>query len=234
MPSVNSERRHNHHHHAGDGPAPEYAGDNNVDDDAWADDDSDVWMTGGEDTAGIVPIPAAGSAVPTPSRSRVRRLRDESAEEQALRRRRREAMVLSEGGRPLGQDNIIQRPVRADTGEIADGPLVAGGRAAESDLVDGRLAEGDGFGGSGSDDLLESGPAEDEEEVPELTIDGEDLLEQADEQQVEDELEQLALDVAQEQGDTERAEAGPDAQPLQQQSSLTGWSSWVPWGFGRT
>ena len=34
---------------------------------------------------------------------------EESPEEQALRRRRREAMVLNEGDRPVSQDDIIQR-----------------------------------------------------------------------------------------------------------------------------
>ncbi|KAJ5166563.1 uncharacterized protein N7482_005344 [Penicillium canariense] len=69
--------------------------DQDDDDDA----DSDVWMVDGDDTA--------GSFRPTSAR----RLREDSAEEQALRRRRREAMVLSEGGRPLGNDDIIQRPI---------------------------------------------------------------------------------------------------------------------------
>ncbi|GJP90157.1 hypothetical protein CBS63078_10721 [Aspergillus niger] len=58
--------------------------------------DSDVWMVDGEDTAGSRRVPG-------------RRLR--TAEEQAVRRRRREAMVLSDGGRPLGNDDIIQLPV---------------------------------------------------------------------------------------------------------------------------
>lgn len=66
------------------------------DDDA----DSDVWMVDGEDTAGVYP------------ESSPRRHRESNAAEQALRRRRREAMVLSEGGRPLGRDDIIQRPVQ--------------------------------------------------------------------------------------------------------------------------
>lgn len=61
------------------------------------DGDSDVWMVDGDDTA--------GSRRPLP-----RRQPDENAEEQALRRRRREAMVFSEGGRPLDNDNIIQPP----------------------------------------------------------------------------------------------------------------------------
>lgn len=60
--------------------------------------DSDVWMVDGEDTAGSRHISA-------------RRPRDRTAEEQVVRRRRREAMVLSDGGRPLGNDDIIQLPV---------------------------------------------------------------------------------------------------------------------------
>ena len=62
--------------------------------------DGDTIMAHGEDTAGsmVGGLMRAG-----------RRIREESLEEQALRRRRREAMVLSDGGRPLGRDNIIQR-----------------------------------------------------------------------------------------------------------------------------
>ena len=63
------------------------------------DEEGDTLMIGGEDTAGL----SYGSV------ARGRRIREESIEEQALRRRRREAMVLSEGGRPLGRDDIIQR-----------------------------------------------------------------------------------------------------------------------------
>lgn len=70
--------------------------DQDDDDDA----DSDVWMVDGEDTAG--------------SPRQLSRLQGGSVEEQALRRRRREAMVLSEGGRPLGSDDIIQRPIQDD------------------------------------------------------------------------------------------------------------------------
>ncbi|KAJ5986874.1 hypothetical protein N7451_011239 [Penicillium sp. IBT 35674x] len=70
------------------------------DDDEDDDGDSDVWMVDGEDTAGSY----RGSSS--------RRPQDGNAEEQALRRRRREAMVLSEGGRPLGRDDIIQRPLQ--------------------------------------------------------------------------------------------------------------------------
>lgn len=70
------------------------------DDDEDDDGDSDVWMVDGEDTAGSY----RGSSS--------RRPQDGNAEEQALRRRRREAMVLSEGGRPLGREDIIQRPLQ--------------------------------------------------------------------------------------------------------------------------
>lgn len=66
------------------------------------DDDSDVWMVDGEDTAGSY------------RQSSSRRFQEGSPEDQALRRRRREAMVLSEGGRPLGNDDIIQRPIQED------------------------------------------------------------------------------------------------------------------------
>lgn len=63
-------------------------------------DDGDVRMTNGEDTAGNTYGPS--------------RRHQRSAEEQALRRRRREAMVLSEGGRPIGREDIIQRPIQDD------------------------------------------------------------------------------------------------------------------------
>ncbi|CAG7972478.1 unnamed protein product [Penicillium nalgiovense] len=69
------------------------------DDDDDDDGDSDVWMVDAGD--------AGGSFGRTPSR----RLQEGSPEEQALRRRRREAMVLSDGGRPIGNDDIIQRPI---------------------------------------------------------------------------------------------------------------------------
>lgn len=75
--------------------------ENDQDDDD-DDADSDVWMVDGDDTAGA-------------SRQNLsRRLQPGTAEEQRLRRRRREAMVLSEGGRPLGRDDIIQRPIGDD------------------------------------------------------------------------------------------------------------------------
>jgi hypothetical protein len=59
--------------------------------------DGDVWMVNGDDTAGRGRVP-----------ERLRQA-DESVEEQTLRRRRREAMVFSEAGRPLGNENIIER-----------------------------------------------------------------------------------------------------------------------------
>ncbi|KAK2741020.1 hypothetical protein FQN57_005756 [Myotisia sp. PD_48] len=58
------------------------------------DDESDVWMLDEEDTPGL-PTWLVG------------RRQANTAEEQALRRRRREAMVFSEGGQPVAQDNIF-------------------------------------------------------------------------------------------------------------------------------
>ncbi|EEP76637.1 predicted protein [Uncinocarpus reesii 1704] len=59
------------------------------------DSDSDIWMLNGEDTAGAQPWtwerPQMGPTT-----------------DQALRRRRREAMVFSEGGGPLDRGNIIE------------------------------------------------------------------------------------------------------------------------------
>ncbi|KAM5457417.1 hypothetical protein MaudCBS49596_000612 [Microsporum audouinii] len=62
--------------------------------DSGSDADSDVWMVDGEGTAGISPWLSS-------------RPQENSAEEQAIRRRRREAMVFSEGSRPLVADNIF-------------------------------------------------------------------------------------------------------------------------------
>jgi hypothetical protein len=63
------------------------------------DGDSDVWMVDADEAGGSF------------GRTRSRRLQEGSPEEQALRRRRREAMVLNDGGRPIGNDDIIQRPI---------------------------------------------------------------------------------------------------------------------------
>ncbi|MCJ1291398.1 hypothetical protein MMC34_002941 [Xylographa carneopallida] len=63
------------------------------------DEDGDILMIGGEDVAGH----SNGRL-----RHRGSRIHEESLEEQALRRRRREAMVISDDGAPLSRDNIIQ------------------------------------------------------------------------------------------------------------------------------
>lgn len=76
----------------GDSGLHDYDTDDHRDHDP--DSDSDVWMVDGEGTAGASPWLGM-------------RPQENSAEEQALRRRRREAMVFSEGGRPLVQDNIF-------------------------------------------------------------------------------------------------------------------------------
>ncbi|KAK2784686.1 hypothetical protein FQN52_008914 [Onygenales sp. PD_12] len=83
--------------------------DDDSEDEDPSDSDSDVWMVDGEETAGISPWSS-------------RRRREGTAEEQALRRRRREAMVFSEGGRPLGNDDIIQ-PIRNREDEELDAEL---------------------------------------------------------------------------------------------------------------
>ncbi len=74
--------------------------------------DNDVVMTGGEDTAGIV-IPNHTLDVadqrPGSSWSRQPPNRQLSNQELQRRRRRREAMVLSDGDEPLTQGNILQR-----------------------------------------------------------------------------------------------------------------------------
>lgn len=80
------------------------------DHDDGSENDSDVWMVGGEETAGL-PLWAGG-----------RRRQEGTAEEQELRRQRREAMVFSESGRPLGRDDIIH-PVRNREDEELDAEL---------------------------------------------------------------------------------------------------------------
>jgi hypothetical protein len=67
----------------------------------------DVFMADGEDTAGVVPVASAAR----PSSSWSRRPPDPSSSqaERAVRQRRREAAVYSEGNAPLTQDNIFQR-----------------------------------------------------------------------------------------------------------------------------
>jgi hypothetical protein len=70
----------------------------------------DVVMTGGEDTAGILPSRDQSSqADHRPGSSWSRRHPRDSRAEEIQRRRRREAMVLSDGEGPLTEDNILQR-----------------------------------------------------------------------------------------------------------------------------
>ncbi|KAI9741088.1 MAG: hypothetical protein M1834_002801 [Cirrosporium novae-zelandiae] len=70
------------------------------------DEDGDIYMIGGEGTSGWGPSSSPPPRHAAPGRPR----RDgESREEQSLRRRRREAMVIGEEGQPLGRDNIFQR-----------------------------------------------------------------------------------------------------------------------------
>jgi hypothetical protein len=70
----------------------------------------DVVMTGGEDTAGILPSRDQSSqAGHRPRSSWSRRHPTDNRAEEIQRRRRREAMVLSDGEGPLTEDNILQR-----------------------------------------------------------------------------------------------------------------------------
>lgn len=55
------------------------------------------------------------------------RFREESPEELALRRRRREVMVLNEGDRPVGEEDIIQ-PVEGEGGGRREWEVFADGR----------------------------------------------------------------------------------------------------------
>ncbi|KAL9112032.1 MAG: hypothetical protein Q9227_003652 [Pyrenula ochraceoflavens] len=80
------------------------------------DDDGDILMRNGADTAGVgrLRVLSRTSSVtrhsarpPRPRNSLARN----SAAEQALRRRRREAVVVSDGNAPLGRENIIE-PLR--------------------------------------------------------------------------------------------------------------------------
>lgn len=89
-----------HEHEHGHDDELDGDGDDVDDDDYDMITDPDIRMVGGEDTA--------GPDFYVSSRFRF------SAADQALRRRRREAMVLSEGGRPLGREDIIQRPIQDD------------------------------------------------------------------------------------------------------------------------
>lgn len=70
----------------------------------------DVLMTGGEDTAGIFPSRDQSSqAGHRPRSSWSRGHPTDNRAEEIQRRRRREAMVISDGEGPLTEDNILQR-----------------------------------------------------------------------------------------------------------------------------
>ncbi|KAF2403716.1 hypothetical protein EJ06DRAFT_527320 [Trichodelitschia bisporula] len=70
----------------------------------------------------------------TPDRTRARP-HEESPEEQALRRRRREAIVLNEGDRPLSQDDIIQRGGRPRDDETSRTERALANLAVHDDSV---------------------------------------------------------------------------------------------------
>ena len=79
------------------------------------DDDEDVRMVNGEDTAGLIPvlddITSWDEPIGRPTTRAEARLRsaERSPEEEHLRRRHREAIVVAERGAPLRRENILQR-----------------------------------------------------------------------------------------------------------------------------
>lgn len=80
----------------------------------------DVVMTGGEDTAGILPSTSQTGRDDRPGSSWPRRHPTlDSRSDEIQRRRRREAMVISDGEGPLTESNILQR-------ENSHAPLVPG------------------------------------------------------------------------------------------------------------
>jgi hypothetical protein len=90
----------------------------------------DVVMTGGEDTAGILPSTSETDRDQRPGSSwSPRNPAAESQSDEIRRRRRREAMVLSDGDGPLTEGNILQR-------ENSSAALVAG----QEPTVEQRLA----------------------------------------------------------------------------------------------
>ncbi|KAJ9615645.1 hypothetical protein H2200_001720 [Cladophialophora chaetospira] len=84
-------------------------------DDSDDDEDHDVRMVNGEDTAGLLPVPDGlevwrePAGRPTTRAGARLRSAERSQEEEHLRRRHREAIVVVERGAPLRMENILQR-----------------------------------------------------------------------------------------------------------------------------
>ncbi|KIX01778.1 uncharacterized protein Z518_09505 [Rhinocladiella mackenziei CBS 650.93] len=75
-----------------------------------ADEDNDAWMTGGEETAGVARDDITiWEETSRPISSARPRSTERSQEEEHLRRRHREAIVVAERGAPLRRENILQR-----------------------------------------------------------------------------------------------------------------------------
>ena len=85
------------------------------DEDDEDDEDRDVRMVNGEDTAGLLPVPdnitlwEEPLGRPTTRAGARLRSAERSQEEEHLRRRHREAIVVAERGAPLTRQNILQR-----------------------------------------------------------------------------------------------------------------------------
>jgi hypothetical protein len=92
-------------------------GESGRDNSAWSELPArDILMSNSEDTAGLLwsSHPEAESARPRdelmrPTSSWTRHLSERSPEEDSMRRRHREAVVVAERGTPLTRDNILQR-----------------------------------------------------------------------------------------------------------------------------
>lgn len=71
-------------------------------------EDNDIVMVGGEDTAGI-PVESSWQSFNSEEEAPRPRSVERSQEEEQLRRRNRQAVVVAERGAPLGRENILHR-----------------------------------------------------------------------------------------------------------------------------
>ncbi|KAL9623203.1 MAG: hypothetical protein Q9160_002518 [Pyrenula sp. 1 TL-2023] len=150
------------------GHGPEIDGENDNISLSESSSDDDVRMADGDDTAGLPPrwdpplTPRPGTSHGQP---RPREGATDSTEEQSLRHRRREAIVISDGNGPLGRENIIEPSVERERVERerqseTDGdidreqdnasqsslPLTAGGPAFMAFGPNNTIIVGDGLG----------------------------------------------------------------------------------------
>jgi urease gamma subunit len=166
------------------------------DGDAAEDEDHDVRMVNGEDTAGLVPgldnITSWDEPMGRPTTRAEARLRsaERSPEEEHLRRRHREAIVVAERGAPLRRENILQR----EDSQILQ-PM-HGASEVESEL--------NGLLGLSEDHRAEPAPDDEHEHVP--GYEAEETLDPIAEAEVERELQALEEEVEAEAQETDRAQ----------------------------